>query len=179
MFGSIRIRPVSVAQMTDAISGFVRAHTILRTRSLVRLASVETPRQSWMAGMSSMLAYRPYREGKSTEGGETEFTSELLKSVHKSQPGKSLSFGSGVYESEDGSPSDLTSLNMRGLDEVLQELRNANQNVASAVQAAERQRRVHGRSTPYHPHHQLQSPQPSTLARATSPAPAWSIKRDI
>ncbi|KAL5972045.1 hypothetical protein TSMEX_000232 [Taenia solium] len=144
-----------------------------------RQTSLEAPRQSWMAGTSSMLAYRPYREENPTEGGGTEFASDLLKSVHKSQPGKSLSFGSGVYESEDRSPSDLTRLNMRGLDEVLQELRDANQNVTSAVQAVERQRRVHGRSTPYHPHHQLQSPQPSTLARTTSPVPAWSIKRDI
>ncbi|KAL5112021.1 hypothetical protein TcWFU_004722 [Taenia crassiceps] len=144
-----------------------------------RQTSLEAPRQSWMAGMSSMLAYRPYREEKPTGGGKTEFTSNLLKSAQKSQLEKSISFGSGVYESEDRPPSDLVRLNMRGLDEVLQELRDANQNVTSAVQAVERQRRVHGRSALYHPHHQLQSPRPNTLARTTSPAPAWSIKRDI
>nr|CDS16070.1 docking protein 3 [Echinococcus granulosus] len=141
-----------------------------------RQTSLESPRHSWMTGMSSMRAYRPYRGETPREGGETEVTSGLLRSVYKSPPGKSLSFGSGVYESEERSPTDLVRLNMRGLDEVLQELRDANQNVTSAVQAAERQRQVHGCSTPHHLHQQSR---PSTLTRTTSPAPTWSIKRDI
>ncbi|VDM31928.1 unnamed protein product [Hydatigera taeniaeformis] len=158
-------------------------HHSLKTFDLTnyRQTSMEVPRQSWMAGMSSGLTYRPYREEKSRERreGETEFASDLMKSGQKSQPSKSFSFGSGVYESEEKMPGDLARLNMRGLDEVLQELRDANQNVTSAVQEAERQRRVNCRSKPHHLNHQLQSSQPSALARTTSPAPAWSIKRDI
>lgn len=65
---------------------------------------------------------------------------------------------------------------MRGLDEVLQELRDANQNVTSAVQAAERQRRAYGFTTPYHLQQQQQ--QTNGLRRSTSPTAGWTYKRD-
>ena len=121
-----------------------------------------------------MRSYGPYRSETSREEGEAEVASNLFQRKHTSPPSKSLSFGSGVYESEERSPSDLSRLSMRGLDEVLQELRDANQNVTSAVQAAERQRRANAFSTAYH-----QSSQSSTLARNTSPTHVWSNKRDI
>ncbi len=90
-----------------------------------------------------MRNYRSYNEAKADP--------PLVDQTSPRKPGptKSLSFGSGVYETEEKS-SDLSRLNLRGLDDVLQELRDANQNVSSAVEAAERQRRAHGLTTPYH-----------------------------
>ena len=108
------------------------------------------------------------------EGGEADVTSILFRRQHKLVPTKSLSFGSGVYESEERSPSELSRLNMRGLDEVLQELRDAHHNVSSAAQAAERHHRVHGFSTSYY-----QQSQSNVTAKNASPTPVWSHKRGI
>ncbi|KAM7541000.1 hypothetical protein Aperf_G00000035562 [Anoplocephala perfoliata] len=152
----------------------------------IDLANYRQPnssRLSWLTGVSNMRSYRPYRDGSSQNSIERDFNTNLTKSPHRTTPPKSLSFGSGVYETEEQSANDRVSLNMRGLDEVLQELREANQNVTSAVQAAERQRRDYGLSTPYHIRQQHQQQQQSAhnmpLRRSASPTSAWTFKRDI
>ncbi|KAM3186968.1 hypothetical protein ACTXT7_003260 [Hymenolepis weldensis] len=136
----------------------------------------DSSRFSWLNNVSSLRSYRPYREESSQNSTDKNLTSSLSKSPHKSPPTKSLSFGSGVYETEEQSANDRNSINMRGLDEVLQELRDANQNVTSAVQAAERQRRAYGFTTPYHLQQQQQ--QTNGLRRSTSPTAGWTYKRD-
>nr|CDS27047.1 docking protein 3 [Hymenolepis microstoma] len=142
-----------------------------------RQPASDSSRFRWLSNVSSLRSYRPYKEESSHDSTDRSFTSGLLKSPRKSPPTKSLSFGSGVYETEEQSTSDRTSINMRSLDEVLQELRDANQNVSSAVQAAERQRRAYGFTTPYHLQQQQQQ-QTNGLRRSTSPTAAWAYKRD-
>ncbi|VDD80717.1 unnamed protein product [Mesocestoides corti] len=122
---------------------------------------------SWLSPMPSIRNYRAYHE-TSSEQPEIEFSAIRQACKQKPAQTKTLSFGSGVYETEEKSPGEhLLRPSMKGLDDVLQELRNANENVTSAVQAAERQRRAHGLTTPSH--HAISK---------TNVGPAWTMKRE-